>query len=229
MKYNNDLQNTIESMRSVANIARTMASPMMETQKMVNAHLKASGMLETVSSMKDTFKTFESLGYMVDTKFENESLLQLKINEINDESINLLLNEQIEDQKEKDIIDESFDILCEISSEFNILKSSITSTKYKRAVLVIFLFFVMNSFNIYSFYNQLSNNDIHYQSNCNNLRIRSTPTSEDNTNIITKINKNVYVEKIGSKDKWVNVRFEYSDGVEKEGWIYRTKLTKIED
>jgi hypothetical protein len=139
------------------------------------------------------------------------------------------MNDDIKDINEKNIIDESFQLLCEISPDINILKSSIDSTKYRKFIIAIIFILVFNSFNIYTFYNELLHNDIHYKSNRDNVRVRLTPTNENNTNIITKLSRNTYVEKIGSNKGWVNIRFELSSGIEKDGWIYRTMLTKIED
>jgi hypothetical protein len=61
-----------------------------------------------------------------------------------------------------------------------------------------------------------------------NVRVRLSPTTIDNSNIITKLHKNTYIEKLDSKDGWTKVRFELDDGIEKEGWIYRTMLTKMD-
>ena len=64
--------------------------------------------------------------------------------------------------------------------------------------------------------------------NRDNVRVRSLPQKEDTKNVITKLNKNTYIEKIGSDNGWIKVRFELDDGIEKEGWIFRTMLTKID-
>jgi hypothetical protein len=226
-----------ETLKPISALSQTM-SPFFEAQKELNSMLKASTLGSSIALMQETLKPISTFSKLLDTKFENESLLQSRIieitNQYNDkleinEYIDILMNDEIKDINEKNIIDESFEILCEMSPDINILKSSIDSTKYRKIIITIIFILVFNSLNFYTIYNQLSNNDVHYKANRDNVRIRLTPTNKDNSNIITKLNKNTYVEKIGSNNGWINIKFELSDGIEKDGWIYRTMLTKIED
>ncbi len=226
-----------ETLKPISALSQA-TSPFFEAQKEINSMLKASTLGNSFTLMQETLKPISTFSKLLDTKFESESLLQSKINEItsqyNDqleinEYIDLLMNDEVEDINEKNIIDESFEILCKISPDMNILKSSIDSIKYRKIIITIIFIIIFNSLNFYTIYNQLSNNDIHYKANRDNVRIRLTPTNKDNSNIITKLNKNTYVEKIGSSNGWVNIKFELSDGIEQDGWIYRTMLTKIED
>ncbi len=204
-------------------------NPLIEIYKEINSMYKL--MAESINSILE-------LSQLLHTKFENETLLQLKIDEIKSkhkddltlqELIEELLTNEIKGKKERNIINESFETLCEMSPDINILKSSIESEKYRKFIIAIIIILISNSFPLYNIYDGLLNNDIHYKSNRNNVRVRSTPTKENNSNIITKLHKNTYVEKIGYSDGWVNIKFELEDGIEKEGWIYRTMLTKIED
>ena len=229
----------IATMASIQESLKPTLASVSAYQQMIDTSFQTTGIAATMASIQESLKSFEFLSPIINLSFDNESILESKIEEIRNQfEDNLNLNEYMdvllsnniaESSEEKKSIDEVFQLLSEISPDFKILKNSIISTKYKRFFIVIMWLVILNFFNIYSFINQLSNNDVHYKSNCNNLRVRSTPTTETDNNIITKLNKNVYVEKIGSENKWVQVRFELSDGIEKEGWIYRTKLTKIED
>jgi len=80
---------------------------------------------------------------------------------------------------------------------------------------------------MYQLYNDILNSDMHYKVNRENVRVRLSPTTKDNSNVIAKLHKNTYIERLDSKDGWTKVRFELEDGIEKGGWIYRTMLTKM--
>lgn len=66
-----------------------------------------------------------------------------------------------------------------------------------------------------------------YKINRDNVRIRETPDVKNDKNIMCKLNKNISVIKIDSENGWVKVRFEQSEGVEKEGWVYNNMLSKV--
>jgi len=173
------------------------------------------------------------LSQLLNTRFENENLLELQINKIknlysNDLNIDLSLDEDLNENENESFYEVFFNDLCIKYPDIEILKSSISTKRYKRLVSKLIWIFISCLPFIYSYYVEL-NTDIHYKTNSKPF-VRSSPTTENKSNIIKELGKNVYVKKIGTNDKgWVNVRFELKDGVQEEGWIYRTKLTKIDD
>ena len=67
-----------------------------------------------------------------------------------------------------------------------------------------------------------------YKINRNKVRVRTEPSTQNPESIITKLNKNVFVEKIDSHKNWLKIEFEDKNGDEIEGWVRRDMLTKIE-
>lgn len=74
------------------------------------------------------------------------------------------------------------------------------------------------------FYNSIQ--DVAYAVN-NSVKLRTTPSTVSKDNVIKTLDKHSYVEKIKSQKQWVKVRY-YEDDKEIEGWVYRTKLTKLD-
>ena len=232
LNFASSIKNIQDSLNLVGSVTK-MISPTLIAQTELNSIFKRSTFANSIKNIQDSLHPINELSQLVNTKFETENIFQSKINEITNLEINkyfkTLMTDEVEDINEKNFVDESFQVLCEMNPDLNILKSSIDSTKYRKFIIVIIFIIISNSFNIYNFYNQLLDSDIHYKSNRDNVRVRLTPTKESTSNIITKLSKNTYVEKIGTSNGWINIKFELSDGVETDGWIYRSMLTKIEN
>ncbi len=155
--------------------------------------------------------------------FNKEAILEI----INSQEIEKIQNSIIF-ENEKSVYDDIVQILSEMSPDINIFLKSLKAKNYKKLILAIILHFLLYSFYYYQLHNELFNSDKYYKINRNNVRVRLTPSIENSKNIITKLNKNTFIEKTDSKNGWIKVRFELEDGIEKEGWIFRTMLTKMD-
>lgn len=67
-----------------------------------------------------------------------------------------------------------------------------------------------------------------YKINRDNVRIRTEPSTDNPSSIMTKLNKNIVVEKIDTQKNWVKIKFENSQGEEIEGWVRNDMLKKID-
>lgn len=213
--------------------------------------LKAMESITKVSSMFDisTFSALQeqhnSIAAMVSGIFDNPVLTALKEQENNffkrtslfdTDTIQKILNdidisefdETIISEEENSLIDETLQAISDISPEIGTFIKSLELKKYKKATIFMMIWFIYNILPIYQLYNDVFNSDSHYKINRDNVRVRLSPNKEDNTNIITQLNKNTYIEKLDSENGWAKVRFEFDDGIEKEGWIYRTMITKMD-
>jgi hypothetical protein len=185
------------------------------------------------SFSKVTLQPMAELGSILDTKFHNDEAFQKKLDEFiknNNEDIEFheLLDELLQEDEETKIVDEAFDVLCEMSPDANILQSSIHSTQCKRAIIILFIIFIFNIPDIYTFYKTVLQTHIHYKVNKNNVRVRTSPDKSQNDNILLKLNKDTYVEKVDEDGAWVKIEFESDNGLQKEGWVYRTLISKID-
>ncbi|UYF42700.1 SH3 domain-containing protein [Aliarcobacter cryaerophilus] len=147
-----------------------------------------------------------------------------------DETIQNKVEEQIDllTKKDKKILEEIFDSIKHQLPDINYLSEKLSKKKYI-AILIYILFSIPSILTIYGEYfkkDGISNS--YYKINRNNVRIRTEPSTDINSNIIIKLNKNVFVEKIDSYKNWFKVEFEDDNGEEKQGWIRRDMLTKIE-
>jgi len=143
---------------------------------------------------------------------------------------NIEMSEVEEDitKEEKNIIKEILQVITDLSPDIGILIKSFELQNYKKVTIFIIIWFLYNILPMYQLHNDILNSDTHYKVNRDNVRVRLSPNIENNKNVITKLSKNTYIEKLDSKDGWTKVRFEFSDGIEKEGWVYRTMLTKMD-
>jgi len=213
--------------------------------------LKAMESLTKASSIFDT-STFSalqeqqnSIATMVSGIFDNPVLTALKEQEnsffkrtslFDTDTIQKILDdidisefdETIISEEENSLINETLQVISDISPEIATFIKSLELKKYKKATIFMMIWFIYNILPIYQLYNDVFNSDSHYKVNRDNVRVRLSPNKEDNTNIITKLNKNTYIEKLDSENGWAKVRFEFDDGIEKEGWIYRTMITKMD-
>ena len=133
-----------------------------------------------------------------------------------------------DEKEEEDLINETLQVIAEVNPEMKSFINILQLKHYKKATIFVLVWFICNIIPMYHMYNEIFNSDIHYKVNRENVRVRLSPTTIDNSNIITKLHKNTYIEKLDSQDGWTKVRFELDDGIEKEGWIYRTMLTKMD-
>jgi len=145
-------------------------------------------------------------------------------------NFNFIEKEEITEDEEN-IIENTFKDLSIVFPEIGVLINNLKLKKYKKTAIVIIILSLYHIFTFYSLYNDIfnNNNDRHYKTNRKSVIVRLNPTKEKNTNIITKLTKNTYIEKISSTDNgWIKVRFELEEGIEKEGYIYRTLITKMD-
>jgi predicted transcriptional regulator len=213
--------------------------------------LKAMESITKASSLFDSVKfnalqeQHNSISAMVSGIFDNPALQALReeqnnflnttslfhtidIQKILDNMDISEIDETVITEEENSLINETLQVISDISPEIGTFIKSLELKKYKKATIFMMIWLIYNVLPIYQLYNNISNNDSHYKTNRDNVRVRLSPNKEDNTNVITKLNKNTYIEKLNSENGWAKIRFELDDGIEKEGWIYRTMLTKMD-
>ncbi|WP_225351776.1 SH3 domain-containing protein, partial [Arcobacter porcinus] len=114
----------------------------------------------------------------------------------------------------------------QLDNFINSFPEKISIIEYIKKILFILYILIGLIPDIYFVYALIQNKPI-YAVNRDNVRIRETPTTETNKNIIKKLNRNEYVIKIDNKNGWIKVKYNSEDGKELEGWIYQTMLSKI--
>lgn len=134
-------------------------------------------------------------------------------------------DEKISDS-EKIIIKDFLEISAVVFPEINVITKYYENKNYKKSAIALIRFMIIYLFISYQLYTEFIDKDKYYTANRDNVRVRLSPEKNNNTNIITKLSKNTYLEKIDSENGWIKVRFELDDGIEKEGWIFRTMLTR---
>lgn len=227
-------QNIIELQNKISKIADTFFHSQ-AFNNIVKQH-------KEISKIANNFVNSQALQNMIEQQSEiarimaNLSDIQL-IRDIDFDNIQLDSEEFkviIENQDEKISDSEKYLIrdFLEISEvafpEINVITKYYEDRNYKKSAIALIRFLIIYLFISYQLYNEFIDKDKHYAVNRDNVRVRLSPEKNNNTNIITKLNKNIYLEKLDSENGWIKVRFELDDGIEKEGWIFRTMITKMD-
>jgi hypothetical protein len=226
------LSNTFDTLTRVSEISRSMVKSEEMYSQISQLGLTTKSLIENMNSQIGLSNTFDTLTRVSEIsrsilKSEDLDLIFNNLHISIEESIEKIDNINIEEEN-KILIKEQLEIIKKLSPELHIFLEAFDKKKYISLIFILMYILIINSYSIYSFYTSLINSDRHYKVNRNNVYIRSTPFKEKN-NILIKLNKNTYIEKIESNDNgWIKIQFELEDGVEEEGWIYRTMITKID-
>lgn len=218
--FDSSMLKAMESITKASSMFDTSAfSALQEQQNSIAAMVSGIFDNPVLTALKEQENDFLKRTSLFDTDTIQKILDDIEISKINETAIT---------QEEKSLIDEALQVISEISPEIGTFIQSLELQNYKKATIFMMIWFIYNILPIYQLYNDVFNSDTHYKVNRDNVRVRLLPNKEDNTNIITKLNKNTYIEKLDSENGWAKVRFEFDDGIEKEGWIYRTMITKMD-
>ena len=216
-----------------------LSNPFKKIQDLMNStflnSLNQSSFLEkSINPMKNAVEALKLMNNSPLSKIEelNEILRSLNIPSIAiEETIQNKVEEQIDSltKEDKKSLEEIFDSLKHMFPDISYLSEKLSKKEYI-AILIYILFSIPT---IYSFYEEHFKqnviSDSYYKINRNDVRVRTEPSTDNTSNIIVKLNKNVFVEKISSHKNWVEVEFEDDKGEEKQGWVRQDMLTKIEN
>lgn len=162
----------------------------------------------------------------------NELLKSLNLSSLTiEETIQNKLEEQIDllTKEDRKTLDEVIDSLKYMFPDISYLFEKFSKGKYIPIIIYIFLSIPT----IYSFYTEYFKQNIvsdsYYKINRNKVRVRTEPSTNGDSIIIIKLNKNVFVERIGSHKNWLKIEFEDDNGEEKQGWVRQDMLTKIKN
>jgi hypothetical protein len=183
------------------------------TKSLENIALNQNSFLNTYD-----FSQWSNLAKAIESNFSNFSIDYETIKEIEEQEI--VLNDE-ENQVFKDIIE----TLLELFPPLKLFFESLEAKKYHNAILISVIVCFDAYITLSPFF---QSNDFSYKINRDNVRIRETPSNENDKNIIYKLGNNISVVKVDSKNGWVKVRFELEDGVQKEGWVYGNMVSKVE-
>lgn len=162
----------------------------------------------------------------------NEILKSLNINSITvEETIQSELEEQIDSltKEDKKILDEVIDSLKQMFPDISYLSESLSKGKYIAIIMYILFVAIPTIYSIYEQYFKQNAINSYYKINRNNVNVRTEPSTDSNSIVIMKLNKNIFVEKIDSYENWLKIEFENDNGEEKQGWVRQDMLTKIEN
>lgn len=181
---------------------------------------------QSFSSVKYGLKSITKIENIFTNEYINTDGFKVKIDEvIKENNINFNIDE-IDESERVSIVNEFVKAISETQPNIKALIGSISDKKYHKSIFILIINLLIY-YNVFlNIYNNFMPKDNHYIINKNNVRIRSTPNNDNNKNIITKLNKNIYVEKLDLQNGWVKVLFELDEGKQQEGWVYRTLLTK---
>lgn len=218
MEYSlNPLKKMQDEMDLVLNPFKNLQSSLMPMKKVL-------GTLNLFNSQTSIFQINEEL---------QKILKGLDVSSFNiDESVEKELEEQINslETKDKEILNEIFEAIKDKFHEIEFISKAFHKKQYVR-ILTYFLIWILPVVvsNIYQEYKQNILSNSYYKINRDKVRVRSEPSTDDPKTIIVKLNKNVFVEKIGSYKNWIKIEFENDNGEEIEGWVKNDMVTKIEN
>ncbi|MDK2065434.1 SH3 domain-containing protein [Aliarcobacter butzleri] len=245
----NPMKNLMDSMKSINTFenlySNSTISSIIEAQKEMEYTLNPLKKLyDEVNSNFIHINQLKSIDPKISLASLNSLISILKIEELNEilkslnlshmtveETIQNKLEEQIDSltQEDKKSLDEAIDSLKYMFPDISYITEKFSNKEY----IAIIIYIILSIPTIYSFYEehfkQMTNYDSYYKINRNNVRVRTEPSTDNNSTIIMKLNKNILVEKIDSHKNWLKVEFEDDDGEDKQGWIRRDMLTKIEN
>ncbi|NUW29569.1 SH3 domain-containing protein [Aliarcobacter butzleri] len=195
---------------------------------------------KSINPMKNVIEAFNSINSSIHiSKIQelNKLLKSLDSSSISvDETIQNELEKQIDSLKREDkkILDEVIDSLKYIFPNINYLSEKLSKREYIPIIIYIIIYIIWVVIpEIYSKYEEYFKQNIisdsYYKINRNKVRVRTEPSTDNNSIIIIKLNKNVFVEKVDSHKNWLKIEFEDDNGEEKQGWVRRDMLTKIEN
>ncbi len=178
------------------------------------------------ASMGITSNLFEKISL---DKFETISGLILK--QISLIENNNILDKDIENIKDTDekIISQIAEVLFHSVPELNTIKNTLSKKQYFK----MSIYLIVNLIRLYLYVLALMSlfedkNLNSYVINRNNVLVKSEP-SKENSELIIKLNRNHYVEKIDSNKNSIKIEFENENGELLEGWVKNDTLRKIEN
>lgn len=228
----NPLKQLQDQMEYISNPFKRIQDEMNLT--FLNSLNQSSFLEKSINPMKNAVEALKLMNNSPLSKIEelNEILKSLNLPSMAiEETIQSKVEEQIDSltKEDKKSLEEIFDSLKYIFPDISYLSEKLS----KRQYIAILIFIIFNIPTIYSFYEEHFKqnviSDSYYKINRNNVRVRTEPSTDNTSNIIVKLNKNVFVEKIDSHKNWLKIEFEDDNGEEKQGWIRRDMLTKIEN
>ena len=225
---NSAFSEMLESSRLLSEQMKIVTSPLSELSTMGASLLGNSTLSEIVANSKFISEQIAGVSSPL-SELGISSLLE----NLSSEQIDILtLSNEVELLEEKDetILNEIFQSLIIYFPEINQIKNVLSKKEYiKLTIILIFVTIsLLNSVKgIYNNFHLNINND--YLINRNKVRIRTEPSTKSPVTIISKLNKNHYVERIDSYKNWVKVEFESEEGDLNEGWVRRDMLMKLEN
>ncbi|MDX4028376.1 SH3 domain-containing protein [Aliarcobacter skirrowii] len=191
---------------------------------LMNQKIFDSTVFKIFQENQQIFEEFIKINKFNIPTFEIEKYFN-NIDEIDYDCISEIITKDLT-KEEKDEVNNLIDLSFKnLTNDKFFEKLSIIEKKKIINYLFTLIFVVIPSI---IFYYELIQNKAIYFVNRDNVKIRETPTSETDKNIMKELNRNEYVIKIDSKGNWVKVKYNLEDGKEIEGWIYNTKLSKID-
>lgn len=236
---------TMQSIQRTHDKIAKMTQPVQDMQKVfetINVNLVNSSIFKTIPQMQNQFKTiFDSPSFKnihntleqnqvifqnIFTQFDFDALYK----KLEEDEKNQIYVEQYEQQITEEELKEFNKIILtlgKIFPEFKTFIESIENKEYKSGIVAVVIFIIFRILPLLMVYNNYFENDA-YMVNRENVRLRTSPISTSNDNIVKKLHRNEYVVKIDEENGWIKVNYDLEDGQQIEGWIYRTLLSKVE-
>lgn len=195
---------------------------------LMNQKIFDSTVFKVFQENQQIFEEFIKINKFNIPTFEIEKYFN-NIDEIDYDCISEIITKDLT-KEEKDEVNNLIDLSFKNLTDNEFFKNLPYKNSVKKGIFIIcIIYFILSDFiPTVNFYYELIQNKAIYFVNRDNVKIRETPTSETDKNIMKELNRNEYVIKIDSKGNWVKVKYNLEDGKEIEGWIYNTKLSKID-
>ncbi|WP_375723607.1 SH3 domain-containing protein [Arcobacter sp. KX21116] len=214
LKIQKEMAYTLSPLIKLQNEMKLIINPLRNLESTIAPMRSILNSLE-LSNLHELNKALQALdtsSFVIETSVEQE------------------IEEQIESlpEEERKSLEEIFLALKDIFPEIGFISEAFSQKQYVR-ILTYFIIWMLPI--IYTQYKEQQKmiSDSYYKINRNKVRVRTEPSTQNPESIITKLNKNVFVEKIDSHKNWLKVEFENNIGEEIEGWVRRDMLTKIEE
>lgn len=222
-KLQEEMEYSLNPLKKMQDEMDLVLNPFKNLQSSLVPMKKVLGTLNLFNSQTSTFQINEEI---------QKILKGLDVSSFNiDESVEKELEEQINslETEDKKTLNEIFEALKNMFPEIEFISQAFQKKQYVRILTYFFIFILPFIQNYYKEYKQNILSNSYYKINRDKVRVRSEPSKDDPKTIIVKLNKNVFVEKIGSYKNWIKIEFENDNGEEIEGWVRNDMVTKIEN
>ncbi len=197
-----EMMRSVNSTTSVHNIAMT------EAMKSVTAMMESAGIKDSIELVKK-----------VVIPINEPATLKIQVNQPNVYT-NL-------DEEHESGLDYVINTIVASYPWLTVVRDGLRAKKFSEVVIAIVIIFLLDSMRTYLINLAFVDND-KYQINRNYAPVKTSPES-GMKNIINRLDKDTFVEKIDEEGVYIKIKYINKDGESKEVWIDRIYITEWTD